>query len=229
MTTSKKHTKQSGRSNGGAKHSAQKKQRRESEIISAFRKEIWGGVCFLLALLILLSGLDEQSTLAIFFMGMVGHIGLVVLPIGLLLCVIALFFHGEKPVTMRVFCSLSFALLVSALAHLAIGESKAVWGGEMFGVLYQEGAQHLSGGVLGGLLAMLFSEPGGIAVGWAIGILLLIITLPASLNLTLTGLLRAINAHRDELHRKDRPQRREPAEVLVERAIQHRERQDERR
>lgn len=229
MATTKKQTKQSGKSNGGSKQSSQKTQRQKSEIRSAFRKEIWGGICLLLALLILLSGLDKQSSLAIFFMGMVGQIGLVVLPIGLILCAIALFFHGGKPVTMRVFCSLSFALLISALAHLAIGESKAVWGGEMFGVLYQEGAQHLSGGVLGGLLAMLFREPGGVAVAWAIGILLLIITLPASLNLTLTGLLRAINEHRDELHRKDRPQRREPAEVLVERAIQHRERQDERR
>lgn len=230
MATSKKKTKRAGASNGGSKNAAAKqKQRRDPGILSEFRKELWGGVCVLLALLILLSGLDRESVLARFFMGMVGHVGLVILPLSLILCAIALFFHGGKPVTMRILCSLGFALLVSALAHLVIGESKAVWGGEMFGVLYREGADNLSGGLLGGLLAMLFCLPGGNAVGWAVCILLLIVTLPASLNLTLTGLLRALNDHRDELHRKDRPQRKEPAEVLVERAIQHREIRDERR
>lgn len=230
MATSKKKTKRAGASNGGSKNAAAKqKQRRDPGILSEFRKELWGGVCVLLALLILLSGLDRESVLARFFMGMVGHVGLVILPLSLILCAIALFFHGGKPVTMRILCSLGFALLVSALAHLVIGESRAVWGGEMLGVLYREGADNLSGGLLGGLLAMLFCLPGGNAVGWAVCILLLIVTLPASLNLTLTGLLRALNDHRDELHRKDRPQRKEPAEVLVERAIQHREIRDERR
>lgn len=230
MATSKKKTKRAGASNGSSKNAAAKqKQRRDPGILSEFRKELWGGVCVLLALLILLSGLDRESVLARFFMGMVGHVGLVILPLSLILCAIALFFHGGKPVTMRILCSLGFALLVSALAHLVIGESKAVWGGEMLGVLYREGADNLSGGLLGGLLAMLFCLPGGNAVGWAVCILLLIVTLPASLNLTLTGLLRALNDHRDELHRKDRPQRKEPAEVLVERAIQHREIRDERR
>ena len=230
MATSKKKTKRAGASNGSSKNAAAKqKQRRDPGILSEFRKELWGGVCVLLALLILLSGLDKESVLARFFMGMVGHVGLVILPLSLILCAIALFFHGGKPVTMRILCSLGFALLVSALAHLVIGESKAVWGGEMLGVLYREGADNLSGGLLGGLLAMLFCLPGGNAVGWAVCILLLIVTLPASLNLTLTGLLRALNDHRDELHRKDRPQRKEPAEVLVERAIQHREIRDERR
>ena len=230
MATSKKKTKRAGASNGSSKNAAAKqKQRRDPGILSEFRKELWGGVCVLLALLILLSGLDKESVLARFFMGMVGHVGLVILPLSLILCAIALFFHGGKPVTMRILCSLGFALLVSALAHLVIGESKAVWGGEMLGVLYREGADNLSGGLLGGLVAMLFCLPGGNAVGWAVCILLLIVTLPASLNLTLTGLLRALNDHRDELHRKDRPQRKEPAEVLVERAIQHREIRDERR
>lgn len=229
MATSKKKTKKAGASGGAKKTASRQKPLREPGILSEFKKELWGGACVLLALLILLSGLDKASVLARFFMGMVGHVGLVVLPLSLILCAIALFFHGGKPVTMRILCSLSFALLVSALAHLVIGESKAVWGSGMFGVLYEEGAQDLSGGLLGGLLAMLFCLPGGSAVGWAVCILLLIVTLPASLNLTLTGLLRAMNDHRDELHRKDRPQRKEPAEVLVERAIQHRENRDERR
>ena len=202
---------------------------REAGILSSFKKEIWGGVCVLLALLILLSGLDKTSVMARFFMGMVGKTGLIVLPIGLLFCALALFFHGDRPVTMRILCSLGFALLISAISHLALGASKAEWGMKMFGVLYAEGGQHLSGGILGGLIAMTLSLPGGKAVGWALCILLLLLAMPASLNLTLTGLLRAVNDHRDELRRQNRPQRREPAEVLVERAIQHRENRAERR
>ena len=223
---SKKKTKKKG----SAKKPASRQQPlRQESVFSQFRREIWGGVCALLALLVILSSLDKSSALARFFMGLCGQIGLIVLPIGLLLCALALFFHGGKPVTMRVLCSLSFALLVCALAHLAIGESKAQWNLDMFGVLYKEGAENLSGGVLGGLIAMLFSLPGGKPVGWALTILLLLVALPASLNLTLTGLLRAINDHRDELRAKEKPARKEPAEVLVERAIQHRENREERR
>ena len=228
-TTKKNPKKKTTRKNGSGKSAARQTPMREESVLSHFRKEIWGGVCVLLALLVLLSGLDKQSALARFFMGMVGQTGLVVLPIGLLLCAVALFAHGGKPVTMRVLCSLSFALLVCAIAHLAIDESKAEWNLDLFGLLYEEGAQHRSGGVLGGLLAMLLCLPGGRAVGWAVCILLLIVTLPASLNLTLTGLLRALNDHRDELRRQDKPERKEPAEVLVERAIQHRQDRDERR
>ncbi len=226
MASNKKKTKKKGT----AKKPAPKQQplRRES-IFSQFKREIWGGICVLLALLVILSGLDRTSALARFFMGLFGQIGLIVLPIGLILCAIALFFHGGKPVTMRVLCSLAFVLLVSAIAHLAIGRSKAEWGLEMFGVLYREGAEQLSGGVLGGLIAKTFSLPGGPAVGWALTILLLLVALPASLNLTLTGLLRAVNDHRDELRRREKPERKEPAEVLVERAIQHRENREERR
>ena len=229
-TTKKKTTKTASR--GGkksAKASPKQQKLREESVFHQFRREIWGGVCALLAVLVILSALDKSSFLARFFMGMTGSVGLVVLPIGLALCAIALIFHGERPVTMRVLCSIGFALLVSALAHLALNASQAEWGLDMFGLLYEEGIAHLSGGVLGGFLAMLFCLLGGKPVGWGICILLLLVTLPASLNLTLTGLLRAVNNHRDELRRQNRAQRREPAEVLVERAIQHRQDREERR
>jgi S-DNA-T family DNA segregation ATPase FtsK/SpoIIIE len=77
---------------------------------------------------------------------------------------------------------------------------------------------------------MIFKLPGGVPVGWAICILLLLITLPASLNLTLTGLLRAVNNHREELRRQEKQESyREPAEVLVERVVQHKQNREIRR
>ena len=199
-----------------------------------FRREIMGALCLLLALLIFLSSLDKTSALAKLFMGLVGETGLYVLPLGLVLCSVALFSHGDRPVTMRILCSLSFAFLVSAISHLALNRSQAEWGASVLRLLYLEGKTGASGGVIGGLIAMLFSILGGKIAAWAICILLLLITIPASLNLTLTGLLRAINNHRDELHRKKREEEeeepyREPAEVLVERVVQHKQARELRR
>ena len=59
-----------------------------------FRREIMGALCLLLALLIFLSSLDKTSALAKLFMGLVGETGLYVLPLGLVLCSVALFSHG---------------------------------------------------------------------------------------------------------------------------------------
>ena len=147
-----------------AKHSAgasRQQPLREQSVFAHFKKEIWGIVCALLAILVVLSGLDRDSVMARFFLGLVGEIGLFVFPVGLVLCAIALIANAGRSVAMRVFCSLSFAFLVSALAHLVMDASKAEWGVEMIGVLYEEGARGVSGGVIGGLLAMLFCLPGG--------------------------------------------------------------------
>ena len=217
MSSQKKPKKGSGKK-PAAKKNAQTRLREES-IFSHFRREIWGVVCILLAVLVLLSGFARQSALGQLFMGLVGRTGLVVLPIGLLLCAVALLFHGDRPVTMRILCSLSFAVLVCAVAHLA-ADARLSWSGGLLSRLYEGGKDGTTGGVVGGLTAMLFSLPGGKPVGWAITILLLLVTLPASVNLTLTGLLRAINNHRDELRATHREkERKEPAEALVEHVV----------
>ena len=230
MSSQKKRNQKGSRSSSGAKKSAAKQtQMREESIFSKFRREIWGGVCVLLALLVILSSFSRGSVLGKFFLGMVGQVGLYVLPIGLILCAVALIFHGGKPVLMRVLCSLGFAFLVSAIAHLA-SETSFRWYGGLISSLYQGGIAGTSGGVIGGLLAMIFSLPGGKPVGWAICLLLLLFALPASLNLTLTGLLRAINNHRDELKAQSRAkERREPAEAIVEHVVQRRQVREERR
>ena len=203
---------------------------KEQSVFSQFRREMWGVACGILALMIIISSLDKSGFLARFFMGMVGKVGLYVLPIGLAFCAVALLFHGNRPVTMRVVSSLGFAFLISALAHLAIDSDGYRWGGGLISALYEGGRTGRSGGVIGGLLAMLFRLPGNKPVAWAICILLLIVAVPASVNLTLTGLLRAINNHRDELRRQEREENyREPAEVLVERVVQHRQEREVRR
>ncbi len=227
MSSQKKPKKGSGKK-PAAKKNAQTRLRDES-IFSHFRREIWGVVCILLAVLVLLSGFARQSALGQLFMGLVGRTGLIVLPIGLLLCAVALLFHGDRPVTMRILCSLSFAVLVCAVAHLA-ADARLSWSGGLLSRLYEGGKDGTTGGVVGGLTAMLFSLPGGKPVGWAITILLLLVTLPASVNLTLTGLLRAINNHRDELRATRREkERKEPAEALVEHVVRTRQVREEHR
>ena len=199
----------------------------QESIFHKFRKEMWGVVCLLLALVILLSNFDRTSIIGSIFSGLFGQAGLVALPIGLILCFITLMFHGNRPTTMRLVCSLSFVLVICAISHLARNASEATWGLPMLGKLYQEGKDGASGGVFGGLLAMTFSLLGGRFVAWALCIVLLVITLPSSLNLTLTGLLRAINNRREQ-KAKERPADYEdtyvePAERLVEHVSQRHE------
>ncbi len=216
-----------GKNSNKPKKTASKRPPSKGEQLGLYRKfyrEIWGVICLLLAILVALSVFDKRSALARLFMGLVGDVGLYVLPVGLLLCFVALVFHGGQKVAWRVVCSLAFAFVVSAIGHLAINASDAAWNSHLFPTLYTEGVAGDSGGIIGGLIALAFSSIGGKAVAWAVCILLLIVTLLASLNLTITGLLRAINKHRERQAKENLPQRqrREPAEVIVEHVAQRR-------
>ena len=227
-TTTKKKTK-------AKRGTAQKNAAPKQSVFSKFRKEIWGAACLLLAIVVLLSNFSRESVIARLICGLFGQAGMTMLPLGLTLCFVALAFHGNRPILMRLLCAISSALLVCAIYHLVRNASAARWGGEMFATLYEEGKSGISGGVLGGLIAMLFSLLGGVPVALVLCILLLLIALPSSMNLTLTGLLRAINNYREQQAKergKDQSQEepyREPAEVLVDRVAQRRQANAERR
>lgn len=189
----------------------------EKNLYQQFCKEIWGVLCLILAIVIVFSSFGDGNLISNLFKGLLGPIGLIFLPLGLVLCFIALMFHGGRPVTMRIICSLSFVILVSCIAHLTFGNAVPISVGE----LYARGKANLSGGVLGGGLAIFFSLIGGVAA-WIISVILMIVTLLASLNLTLTGLLRAINNKR-QTEPKVEKEHKEPAEVIVEHISQRRQ------
>ena len=221
---------QKKRKNGSAP-SKNKKEKKETKqesrsILYTFRREICGAICAILAILVFLCAFEKTRLMARLLMGFIGDVGLYVLPIGLALCAIALLFHNKRPVKMRVICSISFVLLVAAITHLWRDESVVKWSFSMGKELYLEGQAGVSGGVFGGFIAMLFSLLGGRAVALALCIILLLIVFPASLNLTITAVLRAINDHREELQatkRKQEEERREPAEKLVEHVVRQRQ------
>ncbi len=210
----------------------QKSAAPQESIFYKFRKEIWGIVCLILAVVILMSNYDRASILGTILSGLFGQIGLIVLPIGLVLCFITLTFHGNRPVLMRLLCAVSAVLLCCAIAHLAVGAETDNWKGGLVGRLYSGGKEGLTGGVFGGILAMLFSLLGGEAAAWVLCILLLLVALPSSLNLTLTGLLRAINNRREQAAKERKEAEaayREPAEVLVEHVVNRHQQLAERR
>ena len=200
----------------------QKQAAQEKNLYQQFCKEIWGILCLILAIVIVFSSFGDDNLISGLFKGLLGPVSLIFLPLGLVLCFIALVFHGGRPVTMRVICSLSFVVLVSCIAHLALGPAKPTGIGELYVLGKTQG-----GGIIGGGLAILFSLIGGVSA-WIISLLLMIVTLLSSLNLTLTGLLRAINQHR-EASPKPEKVRKEPAEVLVEHISQRREEHSERK
>ncbi len=195
----------------------------EKNLYQQFSKEIWGVLCLILAIVIVFSSFGDGNLISNLFKGLLGPIGLIFLPLGLVLCFVALMFHGGRPVTMRIICSLSFVILVSCIAHLSFGNAVPISIGE----LYARGKANLSGGVLGGGVAIFFSLIGGVAA-WIISLILLIVTLLASLNLTLTGLLRAINNKRASEPKVEK-EHREPAEVIVEHISQRRAEHNEKK
>ena len=229
----KKKKNASGSKKGSGRKSAQKQ---EQSIFRKFYREIWGVLCLLLAIVVLLSGFAQDSVIARLFAGLFGRAGLILLPIGLILCFVALVFHRKRPVKMRVICAALFVLISCAISHLLKDGPAIGWGGEMLGKLYQGGVDGTAGGVFGGLIGMFFSLLGGRLVALVLCFLLAFIVLMASMNLTPTGVLRAINNQREQKakERGDEAEEeyREPAEVLVDHVTQrhqeHVERKQER-
>ena len=138
MATTKKSTQKA--SSGKRKAPAAKTHQAmpKEAVVSQITKDLWGVGCLALAVLAALSWLDGASALSHFFSGLVGPVGQIALPIALLLCAIALLTHGDA-VAMRVICSLSFALLISALSHLILSSTQVDLNWEMFSILYRQG------------------------------------------------------------------------------------------
>ena len=52
----------------------------EESVFAHFHREIWGAVCLILAILVILSSFSRNSAMARIFTGMTGQAGLYVLP-----------------------------------------------------------------------------------------------------------------------------------------------------
>ncbi len=154
-------------------------------------------VCFILFVVLLVVQLNPQGALVTllgdFLRGLVGHVGyLVLIPVMLLLCFI-LGFSGNRPVVMRSVCALFFAFLCGCISHLVMSPdfTENVWENVVF--LYQGGISGTAGGVLCGGLTVAMVWLCGPVITYIIFILCAILTLLASLEITIPSLIQAIH------------------------------------
>ncbi len=119
------------------------------------RREVGAAVCFFLGLFSFI-GYFKVDALFIdyfcrFIKGLIGY-GYYIFPPALLSCAVILAFHRGRPVCLRTVCALLLPVVVGALAHVLFYREPASAQGALISVLYHDGRDMLSGGVLSGLL-----------------------------------------------------------------------------
>ena len=177
-------------------------------------------VCLLLLIfsMIMLGG--SEGVLPNFFYQLtVGLIGLTgfyfsIPALVYLFCIQA--FSRKPALTMRSICTIVFVFIAGCLAHMSVNCMDLGKGIAIIGNLYKGGADGSTGGVLCGLVAYGFSKLLSVPGTYVLLIIAAILTLMASVGITIPGLVRAYEkrpkAKWEDEEDNDRP---EPAEVVV--------------
>lgn len=176
-----------------------------------FRRELWSLICFFLAVL---SSMGLMQVRAIFIdafsAGMRGLLGMgyYLVPISLFAASYILLFHHGRPVRHRVLSVFLLNGVLASMLHLFINKIDYPGGLALISSLYLDGQDLTSGGVLGGLTAivlkLVFSKPGGAFL--LIGLTLFLLT--QVLN---TNLAKWI----EWIFRRERPEYEEEPEPVV--------------
>lgn len=223
------------KSSGKAKNSRSTASRTaaKAEQKKPIRREVGGIVCLFLSVLTLL-GMFQVNAVFIdlstsLFHGLMGA-GFYVMPFVLFLDFVILVFHDGRPVRLRVFCSLLAALSVGVLAHLLGSKVVIPWEFSMVGELWRTGVAGTSGGLLAGFFAMLLEMIIHKIGAVILVIVILILTVLASFNMTVLSVIRAIRARPRPQYDPPVREHRDTAEVLVNHVAQkHVERVERRR
>ena len=154
--------------------------------------------------------------LAGFIHGIFGQFAFAVaIPVSLYLFLVHAFSSGQ-PVKMRTICAGVFVLLCGCLSHLSNDPQNLAPGLAVIGDLYLGGAAGTTGGVLCGLVAMLFQWLCGNVVSFVLFVILAGFMLLASMQITIPSLVKAIkNRPRAEWENEEKAAREAPAERVV--------------
>ena len=121
-------------------------------------------VCLALAIVALIGCFTSDGVFIGFFarfaQGLVGK-GFYFLPVLLLVAALQILLVRDKPIGMRVACTLLLSAAAGALLHLFTCATEFEWSGKIFGELYTAGTlkgSAGSGGVLGGIFAEVFEH-----------------------------------------------------------------------
>lgn len=178
-------------------------------------REVGAVVCLFLCVFVTLGCFGVQGifiqALCSFAKGMVGG-GFYILPFVFLLSFFILLLHNGRPVRLRLACTFALPVAVGALVQLVGGGAGVAWGFSMVPGLYRGGIAGTAGGLLAGFFAMLFEvifSRVGAVILW---ILVFLLALLGSLNMTVVSLIQAIR------NRPRLPEYEEPAGEPVDTA-----------
>ncbi|MDO4989992.1 MAG: DNA translocase FtsK 4TM domain-containing protein, partial [Eubacteriales bacterium] len=157
MATKKKASKKTA--SGASSARSRRQPVNPPEPAPPIRRELGGVLFFFLAVFTCVSYFNSEGAFVRFFSetikGLVGWGYWVCVPAFLVITYI-LFFHRGRPVSLRIFCCLLVPILLSALVSLLIYQYD-VTGSDvkrLAELLFDQGKELDSGGVLGGLLAV---------------------------------------------------------------------------
>lgn len=127
-----------------------------------------------------------------FLLGLFGNVAFYIAIPALLWLFIIHAFSGKKPIIMRTICLSSFVIICGCMAHLMMKVSEIGKGWKMIVDLYMGGIKGITGGVVCGSVSMLLK----LLLGKVISIIILglaaVFTLLGAMNITIPGIIRAI-------------------------------------
>ena len=194
------------------------------------RREVGAVVCLLLAVFTVLACFHVRAALldllTSFCKGTIGS-GFYILPFACLMGFLILLLHDGRPVALRVTCAFLLPVTIGALVQL-VGGTSVTWGAGMLEALWDGGMDGTAGGAVSGLLALalsaVISRPGAVIVLLAA----LLLELITSLNMTLKGIIQAIQNRPKLEYAPPKREHADPAETIVNRVaekhIEHAER-----
>ena len=185
------------------------------------RREIWAIVCILLTVfsVICCFNIDAFLLKPVIWLvtGLLGVPGRYALPLLLIVICIILFTSRGKPVRLRIFCAFSILVSVSAIYHLILGADIA-WKWSIIKELFTGGNNGLTGGLLGGFLAVALKSCLTVAGAYIVLTLLLFVQLITTMNMTVNSLITAIK-NRPRVPKPEREE--EPEQDTAERIVNH--------
>ena len=178
-------------------------------------REIGAFVCLFLCVFSMLGCFGVKGVFIQFFCalakGLVGG-GFYVLPFIFLLAFLILLLHNGRPVRLRLLCTFLLPIFIGALVQLVGSREEVAWEFSMISTLYRGGIAGSTGGLIAGflgmLLALVFSRIGAVILL----ILLFLVALLGSLNMTVFSMIQAIR------NRPRLPKYEEPEEEPVDTA-----------
>ena len=201
--------KSGSRASGSKKGSASRGKQPEKRPI---RREVWGVICLLLALMIGASYFHIQAVFldwsAEFLKGLFGY-GYYLWAPALLLSAGILLFHHGRPVRLRVACALLLPLLFGSLGHMVACKETYPSAWAVLKLLWKDGTLLHAGGAVSGAIAVGFVTVFSKVVSVIIFTVLFVVLLMVALRLTLSAVLeKARSRERLEYEYEEEPEPR---------------------